>query len=626
MIGGQALAFDNLLSWSAQILLVVLVAASVPAILRLSVAKARLAYWQMVLLSCLYLPFAHPWVHETIIFSQVASMPVSAIVRTTPGVSVEMPASSWVMLVVAAGCLARFLWLLSGFWRMHRFRRNSTELHPSSSWSAEADIRISHDVQSPVTFAYWRPVVLLPRTFTALDEATREAILCHEILHVRRKDWLFTLAEELVRTALWFHPAIWWVLGEIQLSREQSVDKEVIDMTRSPDEYVDALLAIAGARPQADLASAPLFLRKRHLKQRVVSILKEVHMSKMRSFSALAASLIVLAGSCWFVTNAIPLYGAPQTVSDSAGVAVDMNGAQLMHRNSVAYPPLALATRVEGTVTAQVKLDGKGNVVDAGIVSGPDELRKAVLQSVLNWHFAKEYANATRQVSIRFELPKAGADAPAVATSEIVNPLVGGQIQVRRAGDFRPPAPPAPSGTVPVFTGLEFAGSDQVRGELSALLPMHPGDPVTPEIAQRTSTAVHEYDEHLQASFRQVSPTEMKITIVPAPGAVGVLAAPAPSDRPIQVGGNVAQANLVTKVNPAYPPRAKEARVQGVVQFETTIGTDGRIENLHLLSGPPLLVQAAMQAVQQWIYRPTLLNGNPVRVLTTIDVNFTLTE
>jgi protein TonB len=75
-----------------------------------------------------------------------------------------------------------------------------------------------------------------------------------------------------------------------------------------------------------------------------------------------------------------------------------------------------------------------------------------------------------------------------------------------------------------------------------------------------------------------------------------------------------------------YPPLAKAARVQGTVKFEATIGKDGTIQNLHLISGPPLLVQAAQQAVAQWQYKPTLLNGEPVEVLTTIDVNFTLSQ
>jgi protein TonB len=77
---------------------------------------------------------------------------------------------------------------------------------------------------------------------------------------------------------------------------------------------------------------------------------------------------------------------------------------------------------------------------------------------------------------------------------------------------------------------------------------------------------------------------------------------------------------------PVYPPLAKQARVQGTVSFEVTIAKDGTVQNIHLISGPPLLVQAAMQAVQQFVYKPTLLNGNPIEVITTVDEHFTLSQ
>jgi protein TonB len=94
----------------------------------------------------------------------------------------------------------------------------------------------------------------------------------------------------------------------------------------------------------------------------------------------------------------------------------------------------------------------------------------------------------------------------------------------------------------------------------------------------------------------------------------------------IRVGGNVQAANLIRKVTPNYPPLAKQARVQGTVKFSAIIGKDGTIQNLQLVSGHPLLVPAATEAVKQWIYKPTLLNGEPVEVITQIDVNFTLSS
>jgi protein TonB len=95
---------------------------------------------------------------------------------------------------------------------------------------------------------------------------------------------------------------------------------------------------------------------------------------------------------------------------------------------------------------------------------------------------------------------------------------------------------------------------------------------------------------------------------------------------PIRVGGNVQAAKLVRQPKPVYPPLAKQARIQGAVKFTAIIGKDGTIQNLQLLSGHPLLVQAATEAVKQWVYQPTLLNGEAVEVVTQIDVNFTLSQ
>jgi protein TonB len=94
----------------------------------------------------------------------------------------------------------------------------------------------------------------------------------------------------------------------------------------------------------------------------------------------------------------------------------------------------------------------------------------------------------------------------------------------------------------------------------------------------------------------------------------------------IRVGGNVQSAMIIRKTPPIYPQLAKSARVQGVVHLAAIIAKDGTIQELHSLGGPALLIQAAMDAVKTWVYRPTLLNGEPVQVETTIDVNFTLNQ
>jgi protein TonB len=108
-------------------------------------------------------------------------------------------------------------------------------------------------------------------------------------------------------------------------------------------------------------------------------------------------------------------------------------------------------------------------------------------------------------------------------------------------------------------------------------------------------------------------------------GATGVAPPPPPKvPQRIKLGGNVQEAKIVARPSPTYPPLARQARIQGNVVLHAIIDKDGTVTQLEVISGHPLLVQSALAAVKQWKYQPTLLNGEPVEVDTTITVNFVL--
>jgi protein TonB len=139
--------------------------------------------------------------------------------------------------------------------------------------------------------------------------------------------------------------------------------------------------------------------------------------------------------------------------------------------------------------------------------------------------------------------------------------------------------------------------------------------PDAPEIMNATATA------------GPASPLPSGFTIEPLPPPIPVVNALPPSpSAPVRVGGGVQSAKLIFGPRPAYPPLARAARVQGTVRIQALIARDGSIGNLQVLSGPPLLIAAAMEAVKQWRYQPTLLNGEPVEVVTEIAVTFTLSR
>jgi TonB family protein len=654
-----SLAWDNLVAYSLQIGLLVGLAAFIPTALRLRQPKARLVYWYVLLVICLALPALQHWKQEVI----TNTVPVTNTVFTTvpmQPVKHTMPRSEMALLLLAGGAAVRLLWLVAGFWKLRRYRLHSQPLTGAHEWKVDADLRVSDAIAGPVTFGYLRPVILLPGQFPELDQAKRDAILCHEVLHVWRRDWLFTVAEELVRAVFWFHPAIWWLLGEIQLAREQAVDQEVVALTSRRDDYVDALLAIAGAPVQLDLAPAPLFLRKRHLKQRVVSILKEARMSKTRLISVFAMSLMMMAAVCWFVTGAFPLAAEPQAVSDGMGVSVEMNGAQLMHRGAVYYPQSAIKNHVEGTVVVQVKLGATGEVVDANILSGPDELRKGVLNSVLDWHFSRDAAGGTRQIHVNFQLPKVTSSnsvtvqatpgtvvgVPGGVAGGIISGVPGGvaggtsggvqsQTVIRSGvlGGIITAVPTNRTAAIPgtVKTIATSGLGEQARTELLSRLPVHEGEAITTESYNKLVQAVKDFDEHLNVNAFSMGNNETVLQIT-APRSTSVYStastvidSPVPPGA-IRVGGNQQQTKLVSQPKPVYPALAKQARISGVVHLNALIAKDGSVKNLSVISGHPLLIQAAMDAVTQWRYEPTLLNGDPVEVLTQIDVNFTLSQ
>jgi TonB family protein len=281
------------------------------------------------------------------------------------------------------------------------------------------------------------------------------------------------------------------------------------------------------------------------------------------------------------------------------------SGGSLLHAATVDYPREALARGISGEVVLEVDVNERGEVWDARVVSGPEELRRASLRSVLEWHYAKDVALPARLPAvIEFRLP-AGAIPPAPA------PVSGAGGGVFRVGGGLS----APQWVPQVVQGIRFPGlSDILRQTLQSRLPVREGDTLTAELMAQVRQAVVEVDEHLSTTLRPVD-EGLELVIH--------LGSPTPPQR-IRVGGNVQKAMLLESRAPQYPMEAKQARIQGEVRLAATIGREGRVERIEALSGHPLLVPAALEAVRQWVYKPTLMNGQPVEVMTQIEVNFTL--
>ena len=184
-----------------------------------------------------------------------------------------------------------------------------------------------------------------------------------------------------------------------------------------------------------------------------------------------------------------------------------------------------------------------------------------------------------------------------------------------------PPKPPAPVGLKSRQQVVRASGYAPRLFRLNIVpLPMRPAE------ARATATSVEAPPnvEMVDAPSGIPFGTPGSVAELPAP-AVPVVRARPQAAKPIRVA-SISASSLIHMVQPQYPPLAKASRIQGVVEFTATISKQGTIEGLTLKSGHPLLVNAAREAVLQWRYRPTMLNGEPVEVITDILVNFTLSQ
>ena len=187
--------------------------------------------WRATGLLCLALPFARVVPLPSPI--NVTFGQVDAVVGLCPQ---PLPPSDWLGPLVAGRRCSRawrggcFAWASASFGcdacaataRPAYLDESAEALR--AAVAPRAELRWTSHLAQPVAFGLRRPLVLLPRSLATLSIEARQAVLCHELLHVARHDWPWIVAEDLVRAVMWFHPGVWWLLDQLHVSREQVVD------------------------------------------------------------------------------------------------------------------------------------------------------------------------------------------------------------------------------------------------------------------------------------------------------------------------------------------------------------------------------------------------------------------
>lgn len=246
----------------------------------------------------------------------------------------------------------------------------------------------------------------------------------------------------------------------------------------------------------------------------------------------------------------------------------------ILHQVNPTYPPAASLHGVEGTVTVELDLDSRGMVADARVLTGPQQLRAAALKAALEWQFAP----------------------------------TGKDVRTRIDLDFRLKTERSPS--IGALKAIEFHGvPPELETRARPHIPLAVGDAMPADGIDAIRQALTAIEPPLSANL--TADNTLRVEMAP---------------RRLRIGGNAQSAKITRKVAPLYPAEARQQRIQGTVRLEAIIDRQGAIYRLDLIGGHPLLADAALPAVRQWRYEPTLLNGEPVEVITMIDVNFTLTK
>ena len=437
---------SNLWFYSLQTGILILVGGLLPWIFRLRAPGILHLYWRLLMVACLLLvlqPLAPITVPEQISVPSVEELVATA--NPSPGGQNSTPANlyPWLGALLVTGILLRLIWLGVGFYRLHRLQRRTTRqsLPPhlqalEEEVGVSADYRMSGEVVGPVTFGWLRPMIILPESFVQLEQGMQRAVICHELLHVKRRDWLWNTVDELVRTLFWFHPAFHWLMRRIQLTREQVVDEQVVHLLGSRKTYLHSLVEIAKRASQTVALPAPLFLEECQLRNRVRLLLQLPgrRRSKMKTALSLASCIGLLVVTGWWSLSALPLArpsvarlsqaepGVVQQVPPAVegpipiSVAGNVMAEKLLHRDGPEYPLVAKIARVEGVVVLRVLIDRSGAMQEAKVVQGHPVLRDAALESLKSWRWEPfrvdgEAVTASTTVTFNFVL-KQGARKP----------------------------------------------------------------------------------------------------------------------------------------------------------------------------------------------------------------------
>jgi len=534
------------------------------------------------------------------------------------------------------------------------FRELSQELWLNSGAFLQPRVAESAEISSPVTFDADDTWILLPPGWRLWSEAKLRAVLAHEMAHVQRDDAGTLFLASLATCLFWFNPLSWFLQRQLAALAEEACDEAVISRESSPFEYANYLIDFAS---DVQLAGALAITGNSRLKRRIERLFAETpHLHKGRKLISVLA-IVLFVPALYLAAAAGPQQAQTPPLWPRENVTALSGDDVAKLESDLRAKPESLELRIE--LLAYYSAKGEEQPFanhmlwfiqqhpDLGTLSMAqgmfnmfgalsDESRARIQQAwdqavALHPHSAPTLANAAE--FLRTTNPERALDLLRQAESlepdqygyQIASIYAAAETEALHPGtklnnihmsseteaalrtelaSSRDPALLAATGYLLVSlshagsTDLQFqSGIDLIQRAISL-------DPLNRKWQDALQTAQEEPQR--QANYT-------------------LLAAQAQLQQgTVRIGAKVAEASLISKPDPVYPRLALQARIQGSVKFTVTVGADGSVQKMQLVSGHPLLVNAAKNAVLTYVYYPAKVDGKAVPFQTEVTVPFVI--
>ena len=643
-----------LLTWTAKATVLLGLAFIAALLLRRRSAALRHRIWALAIVGSLALPVVAlvipSWhvlsapagmaanVSQTVIVTSVVAPPQ---VSVAPGRGLDTEALVGAALLIwALGTMFIACRLLAGFARLWRISAYSKRVPENACivldelcavFGVRRKIRLLESANAatmPMTWGIFRPRIVLPADAADWDDERRRIVLSHELAHVSRADWPLQICAETLRTCFWFHPLAWIAANQMRQESERACDDAVLNSGITAPEYASQLLALAKAlkAPSWRFSLALAIARPSNLERRFAALLDR---SVSRNpLSRRAGVLATFCGACVLLPVAALTLSAEAPIQTRTGVSTPQTaifalshgqaaaGSGLMRSGKQSTSRAAPPRRVSGVEPKMAAISSEARPNDGQAMAAVQASAPGVVGSISGTVGDPSGAIvAGAQVALTDVVTGQQQQIKANAAGEFnFSNLIPDnyELTVSQPGFqvYKQTIQLSPNEALSLSELLLSVGAVAQTVEVSASRSGSAGARAVPSGMVPVSAC--------PASL-QTAQVLYKNPEQPQPG-------PPPTRIRVRVGGNVQFAKLVQQTMPIYPDAARSAGIQGTVVMNAIIGKDGTLLSACVASGSPSLAKSALDAVSQWHYSPALLNGEPVEVMTEIQVVFTLRD